>query len=178
MNNTVCDFLANHYQHTLDSLENISKDNDGNELTNSSKQAYNLDTIIGESFCSCDAIIAKQDIIYLLEFKNINAINNDSQRNKYNQYWIKLKVLDSLISLGNIMKKKKYISKFSELYKARISVIIVYSYDKTHAQANARLRARLQSYSFFDLCKYEGIIFYQTFTVHDELFNTAFEPQL
>jgi len=173
--NRIIQYLSKKYD--LDTLENISKDDDKNILTSKQKMAYNFDDIIGSKYKSCDALYIDNETLTFIEFKNRTSICKNKNERKCLRCDIRLKALESLLAFGELLLNANVISNLCELSMIKKNLIVVYSYNKSKSSSyyNYRLKSKLEgnSYFIFNVDRYKGILYDNVISLPDNEFDDS-----
>jgi len=152
-------------------LKELSKDNQGNYLTETISMAYNYDSIAGDSYKSCDALLINNNKVVFIEFKNQPANRRNQLNERELKCDLKLKAIESLLALFNLLKSNNITDKFSDMFKISKILIVVYSSDKTKLNYSFRDRLDNNSEIKFDLKKYKGTLYNNVITWANDIFE-------
>ena len=146
------------YSHCKKTLKELSKDNDGNVVTDRIDYAYDFDTIASNEFKSCDALVINNDNLTFIEFKNqpVNKANKN-QKDAF-KCDLKLKALESLIAISSILKQKNVINNFCEFCNVNTRLIVIYSSAKSEFNRKNRSRMNYNTDIRF-LNRYKGKVY-------------------
>ncbi len=173
--NDIHDCFVNNHKSRIKTLKETSKDDCGNNLTESIQYAYYFDKIAGDNSRSCDALfISKQkNCIYFIEFKNQSCINAEGAPPTEFNTDLRLKAVESLNILYIILKQNNFLKNRCDLCKIKRKLIIVYSEGKTNLQIDKIHRSRAFSLTgyIFQVQNYKDYLYDDIIVIP----NTKFE---
>ena len=175
MINRINQYLSNEYK--LDTLENISGDDDDNRITSKQLKAYNFDKIVGSKYKSCDALYIDKEgqCVTFIEFKNRTCICENKNERKCLRCDIRLKALESLLAFWELLLNANVISDLCEFSMIKKNLIVVYSYNKSKSSShyNNIIKGRLEgnSYFIFDVDRYKKIVYNNVISLPDNEFE-------
>lgn len=166
-------YMTSNYSSTLDTFENISRDNQGNAVVSSSSQAYNFDTIVRLIFpahkCpkSADALLIK-DEIYFIEFK---SGKNNTKEKKLSTIG---KLCSSMLILENYLLKQSGIN----ISNVKINFLLVEKQTSNPINTYSAALSKLSNFPLFADGVYEQkiqnqrIYYDSAFRINDINFDT------
>lgn len=163
--------LSSKYSHRTNTLRELSKDDQGNYLTGIISKGYDFDAITGDAYKSCDALVINDKGLIFIEFKNQPANRKDEMKVKKLKCDLKLKAVESLIKLFDLLKENNITDSFYDLCNLQKRLIVVYSSEKTKMNYILKDRLAYNSEIKFDLAKYGGTLYNKVNTWSDDVFD-------